>query len=49
MRHGDLAAWAAMPEYLREYERARARRHLGEHEVRTEDREDLETLPGLDA
>jgi len=38
-----------MPEHLREYERARARRHLGEHEVRVEDREDLETLPGGDA
>ena len=45
VRAGDAVQWAAMPEHLREYERARARRHLGEHEVRVEDRSDLEALP----
>ena len=45
MRAGDAAQWAAMPEHLREYERARARRHLGEHDVRVEDRADLDALP----
>ena len=42
MRPGDEPTWGAMPEHLREYERARARRYLGEHEVRLEDRRDLE-------
>ena len=37
-----------MSEHVREYERARARRHLGEHDVRPEDREDLDALPSLE-